>query len=173
MRRRRPTDEVEDRIDRYRRVFDASFSALHAYVRRRAAASAADDIVAEVLTTAWRRLDDLPDGMELPWLYGVARRVLANHRRSEQRRLRLVGRLRQERAWQPTGAADALLDALDRLRPDEREVLRLAAWEHLTAAEIAQVMGCTPNAAALRLSRARKHLRDQLTDQDGSRTGGG
>ena len=73
----------------------------------------------------------------LPWLYGVARRVVANQERSARRRLRL-------------GQAD-------------REVLRLAAWEELQPAEIAAVLGCSANAAAVRLHRARQRLAGEMT----------
>lgn len=63
------------------------------------------------------------------------------------------------------GPADAVVatlvirQALARLRPADQEVLRLAAWEECTTAEIADVLGCTPNAAAVRLHRARARLR--------------
>ena len=55
-----------------------------------------------------------------------------------------------------------ILDALQRLEHNDREILRLAAWEDLTAGEIAVVLGCTPNAASLRLSRARRKLRAEF-----------
>lgn len=61
---------MTEREDRFRALFDASYRPLHAYVRRRTCPSDADDIVAEVLTVAWRRLDDIPPGASLPWLYG-------------------------------------------------------------------------------------------------------
>jgi RNA polymerase sigma-70 factor (ECF subfamily) len=47
-------------------------------------AATADDLTADVLVVAWRRRSDIPPGAELPWLYGVARRVLANYRRRPQ-----------------------------------------------------------------------------------------
>lgn len=109
---------------------------------------------------------------ELPWLYGVARRLMANQRRGNMRRLRLFDRLVGERPpprEAPTPSSE-ILEALERLRPADREVLRLAAWEELNAAEIAVVLGCTANAAALRLSRARRRLRDELTEMDAIRT---
>jgi RNA polymerase sigma-70 factor (ECF subfamily) len=66
-----------------------------------------------------------------------------------------------------------VLDALTALRPEDQEILRLAAWEDLGPAEIAIVLGCSANAAALRLSRARKRLRDLLTGSDPFRTQAG
>lgn len=166
--------DVEDRRQRFQSIFDACYRPLVAYARRRCSPADADDLVAEVLTVAWRRLDDIPTGAELPWLYGVARRLLANQRRGASRRLRLLDRLQREPAAQPASpAGDHLLDALARLSADDQEVLRLAAWEQLKPAEIATVLGCSDNAAALRLSRARARLRQEMTGIEGSRTGAG
>lgn len=164
---------MDERTERFRRLFDACYPSVHAFARRRIAESEVEDLVADVFTTAWRRLDDVPVGKELPWLYGVARLTLANHHRSAARRRRLVDRITHA-VPRPTASGDADLDdvhsALARLRPDDREILRLAAWEELTSADIAAVLGCSDNAAALRLSRARERLRDQLTSIDASRT---
>ena len=163
---------MEDRTARFRRLFDATYQPLHAYVRRRADAADADDLVADVLTVAWRRLDAIPAGAELPWLYGVARRTLANHRRGQARRRRLTTRL----ATLADGSGpddkddEAVLAALGRLSAADRELLRLAAWEDLDAADIAVALGCSVNAAALRLSRARRKLRTRLTELDPTRT---
>ena len=164
--------EMEDRTARFRRLFDATYQPLHAYVRRRADAADADDLVADVLTVAWRRLDAIPAGAELPWLYGVARRTLANHRRGHARRRRLTTRLA---ALAGNGGPDdhddgAVLAALARLSAADRELLRLAAWEDLDAADIAVALGCSVNAAALRLSRARRKLRIRLTEVEPTRT---
>ena len=165
-----------DREARFRRLFDAHYGSLHAFARRRIAPAEVDDLVADVLTTAWRRLDDVPEDAELPWLYGVARGTLANQRRSSERRLRLIDRLRTDLPSQAPDAPPAtpapgpVLAALERLRPADRTILQLAAWEGLRPAELAVVLGCGPNAAALRLSRARKRFRAELTGTDASRT---
>lgn len=171
---------MSDREERFRHLFSECYQPLHAYARRRAAPSDIDDLVAEVLTVAWRRLDDLPAGAELPWLYGVARRVLANQRRGDGRRLRLVDSLSREprtsddpTSEKATSGDEPVLQALRRLSARDREVLSLAAWEGLTPAEIAVVLDCTANAAALRLSRARQKLRAELTEIDPTRTSTG
>lgn len=168
----RAIDAVNDREQRLRAVFDAAYQPLQAFARRRASPGDADDLVAEVLSIAWRRLDDIPPGAALPWLYGVAHRTLANQRRSTDRRRRLAQKVADQRpapASPPTDASP-VLDALARLRLEDQEILRLAAWEQLTAAEISVVLDCTPNAAALRLSRARGRLRDAMTRTEQSRT---
>lgn len=160
----------EAHIERTRR-FDALFHAFSsdivAYCSWRSEASGeADDAVAEVFLTAWRRLDDLPDGNATRvWLYATARRVIANQRRSRRRRLALRDRLAHETtdaALQmfPVGSDDRVVhETLDRLRPRDREVLLLAEWESLTPAEIATVLGCRIVTARGRLHRARFRFR--------------
>lgn len=136
-------------------------------MRRTAARSDAEEVLADTFAIAWRRLSSVPEGdAALPWLYAVAGRVLANHRRSDHRRARLLDRLRaQELAGGRTPAPlspDVLArleQALDQLSEDDRELLRLAAWEDLRPAEIAEVLGISANAASVRLHRARRALR--------------
>jgi RNA polymerase sigma factor (sigma-70 family) len=138
-------------------------------LRRAGDRDVAADVVAETFLVAWRRLDDVPSGDQARmWLYGVARRVLANQQRGERRRHRLAEQLAGELAI----ALDALpalepnvspiRDALSRLSSEDQEVLRLVAWEELTPREIAAVLGITQIAARSRLHRARKRLSVQL-----------
>jgi RNA polymerase sigma-70 factor (ECF subfamily) len=158
--------------EQFRRLFDASYRPLLAYALRRTEEVAdAEEIVAETLLVAWRRRADLPQGEEtIPWLYGVARRVIANQRRGRARRRRLERLLERSRplANDPAGLAEAseatraVVAASLRLRANDQEVLRLAAWEGLTHEQIAVSLGCTENAAALRLHRARSRLRKEL-----------
>lgn len=139
-------------------LYERHVRAVLAYALRRAATEAdAEDVVADTFAIAWRRADAIPDA-PLPWLYGVARRVLANQRRSGRRRAGLLERLRlhgRPDAERATGEGPAV-DALARLGPDDQELLRLVAWEELSHGEIAVVLGITPNAVAIRLHRARK-----------------
>lgn len=164
---------VDERKERFRELFDSCYPLVHGYLRRRAAHDDIDDLTAEVFVTAWRRLDDVPGGAELPWLYGVARLTLANHRRGAQRRRKLADRIiRLAPASAASGDSefDEVHTALARVTPDDRELLRLAAWEQLSTADISVVLGCSENAAALRLSRARRRFRERLTSLDASRT---
>lgn len=169
----RPED-LSARRERFEALAHEVWAPLQRYLARRAAPQDAEDLLADVLLVLWRRLDDVPLEHALPWSYKVAQGCLANARRSEDRRLRLVRRLRDE---PPTGPSDddpALRAALERLRPADREVLRLWAWEGLEARDLAVVLDCTPNAAAVRLSRARSALRDALgkdRSPAGQRTG--
>lgn len=135
----------------------------------------AADVVAETFLVAWRRARDVPAGPEARlWLFGVARRVLANQRRSEGRRTRLGERLRTElRAAVPSQPApDAgergVLSALRRLGDDDRELLLLAGREGLKSPQIAQVLGISSVAARTRLHRARRRLRNELAEEAGT-----
>jgi RNA polymerase sigma-70 factor, ECF subfamily len=159
--------------ERFRRLFDDAYRPLLAYALRRTDEAAdAEDVVAETMLVAWRRQRDLPAGEDaIPWLYGVARRVLANQRRSRARRRRLERLLqpllRQSTHQEEIEPVDAVIAATRRLPPSDQEVLRLAAWENLSHAQIGTVLGCSENAATLRLHRARRRLREELLKEGG------
>ncbi|HUR50951.1 MAG TPA: sigma-70 family RNA polymerase sigma factor [Mycobacteriales bacterium] len=148
------------------------YQPLQRYLRRRVDATTAEDVLGDVLLVMWRRVEDIPAGAELPWCYGVARGCLANALRGSDRHLRLVRRLALERPPREASEDPALDDALQSLAAGERELLRLWAWEHLSAAEIAVVLGVTPNAASLRLHRATTKLKKELLRRQGSRVPG-
>lgn len=67
------------------------------YVTRRIVGSDVGDVVAEVFLVAWRRLNEVPTESALPWLYGVARLVLANEARGRRRWRELTLRVAAER----------------------------------------------------------------------------
>ncbi len=163
------TPHAAVRVARFERLYALARDPLARYLARRAAPDAVEDLYAEVMAIAWRRIDDVPAEGELPWLYGVARRVLANHRRSASR----LGRLRERVAHMspgpepgaPPAADDVDLDAaMHRLSSVDAEVLRLWAWEELSPAEIALALGITANAASIRLHRAKGRLRARLEE---------
>lgn len=154
-------------------VYRTHFDPLLAYAIRRTDQPAdAADVIAETFLVAWRRQAEMPGGEETRlWLFGVARKVLANARRGSGRRDRLGERLRRSLSVlpepDPTGAASTRLTvraAMDRLGDLDREVLALALWEELTPAEIARVIGVAPGAVRTRLSRARVRLSELLGD---------
>lgn len=143
-----------------------------AYCRWRARCrSDAQDAVAEVFLTAWRRLDEVPEGEAARvWLYATARRVIANQRRATGRRARLRERLTAmpvappARETAPDAAAERVHAALRRLKPHDLEVLLLAEWEGFSPTEIASVMGCTSVTARGRLHRARRRFRQAFEE---------
>jgi RNA polymerase sigma factor (sigma-70 family) len=161
----RVTHSEAERRQRFNALFAAYSSDIVAYCGWRAGANDAQDAVAEVFLTAWRRLDDLPEGdAARVWLYATARRVIANQRRSTRRREALTERLSLEAASAPRGSsmdeeATLVYEALHRLAPRDREVLLLAEWEGLTPARIALVVGCLTVTARGRLHRARRRFR--------------
>lgn len=180
------TEGPGDRSARFRLLYDAAYPRVAAYALRRARSPEdALDVVAETMLIAWRRLDEIPEGPpRLAWLFGVARRVLANHYRAERRKVGLLQRANAE----PRGPAPEfhlVHEALDRLRPQQREILTLSAWDDLDNDEIAAVLGLTPATVAVRLHRARRRLARELSrlgmttpgksvqSEAGSRTPGG
>ncbi|MFI7691404.1 RNA polymerase sigma factor [Nonomuraea sp. NPDC049655] len=173
-----------DPRQRFEELYTEHYATVSGYVRRRSDdPHDVADVIAETFTTAWRRLGEVPPGDRARlWLYGVARRTLANHRRGESRRAALTTRLRAELAEWTGPAADPVADpvadpaadavpetaraAFMRLSADDREVLSLVAWEGLGNAELAQVLGCSSLAVRQRLHRARKRLAVELAADD-------
>lgn len=158
------------RAQRFTDLFEAHHSKVLAYAARRLPLDGAKDAVAETFATAWRRLDDL-GGDPLLWLYGIARRAVYNQRRASGRRARLFDRVSAQ--WplvtpdhaDHIGWAEPLADAIVQLRDGDQEVLRLTAWEGLSASQGAAVLGCSERSYRVRLHRARRRLR-ALLDAD-------
>lgn len=163
---------MTDRRTRFEEIYQAYSGLILAYAARRTGdVNDAADVVAETFTVAWRRLDDVPDGEQArPWLYGVARRVLANQRRGTERRRRLHDRLQVEFAG-PGGEINShdvgsdlghIAEALAHVTESDRELLTLVAWDGLSREEIAVALGCSATTVRVRLHRARKRLTEQL-----------
>ncbi|MFF5225461.1 RNA polymerase sigma factor [Dactylosporangium sp. NPDC000521] len=156
------------RSARFERAYAAHYEPIFAYVLRRTdSVQDASDVVADVFLTAWRRVDDMPDDEEtVLWLYGIARRVLANHARSRRRYDRLAARVlatgttsTATEARDPDGAVAA---AFDRLRPEDQDILGLVAVEGLTPTEIARALGRPAVYVRVRLHRARSRFAREL-----------
>ncbi|MDW3213981.1 MAG: sigma-70 family RNA polymerase sigma factor [Ilumatobacteraceae bacterium] len=160
-----------DRRARFEVVAAEIYEPLQRYLRRRARSDDAADVLADTLLVVWRRLDDVPPE-PLPWCIGVALRNLANHRRGDDRRLRLVERTaaqpRPETNDDPQLAIERgdpeLAAAIGTLSESEAEIVRLWAWERLEPREIATALDVTPNAVSVALSRAKRKLGSQLGD---------
>jgi RNA polymerase sigma-70 factor (ECF subfamily) len=156
--------------DDFRRLYDAHFDAVLGFALRRTdRPEDAADVAADTFLVAWRRLAHVPpDDATRPWLYGVARRTLANHRRGEGRRAALGDRLRRQLAHAVADLADEVVHradvtaAMGRLSARDEEVLQLHLWEGLEPREIADVLGVPAAVVRPRLSRARSRLRDLL-----------
>ncbi len=98
----------------------------------------------------------------LPWLYRVARNVLLRYHSTVARH----AQTRSALAHEPVAPADVLVDggderlweAWEQLREQDREVLALVAWEELSVAQAARVLGCAAPVFSVRLHRARRRL---------------
>jgi RNA polymerase sigma factor (sigma-70 family) len=161
----------EDR-SRFEALYLAHYQDIYAYVGRRSPIGGLDvaDIVADVFATAWRRFDVVP---AMPddrlWLFGVARRCLLESHRRQSRRDSLISRLKHQRQIpaEPHGAAldnavARVRTAVAELRALDREALILVMWDGLSHAEAAEVLGCSVNAVALRIAKAKERLRQRL-----------
>jgi len=153
--------------DAFEAVVRRAGPAMLAYARRRVDAETAQDVVAEALLVLWRRRHEVSRGggdEEIAWAIGITRGCLANAQRSARRHLSLVGRLASlERAPLAHGPPspetdDELHAALGSLRKEDQELLRLWAWDELKPAQIAVVLGTTPEVVSVRLHRAKKRL---------------
>lgn len=164
------TCRVVDPRARFEGLYAAHNAAVRTYVRRRVDSQDADDVVADVFVIAWRRLRDVPED-PLPWLLGVARRVMANRWRSATREAALRDRMMFERprlapsVSMTAESPQTVLRALGAMRENDREALLLVAWEGLAPAQAAKVLGVSPNAFSARLSRARRRFERALAAQ--------
>jgi RNA polymerase sigma-70 factor (ECF subfamily) len=151
----------------FRALYAQAYGPLRRWAQHRGITGAdADDVVAEVFTIAWRRFDDIPADAAVPWLYGVARNVARNHARRERRRAALHRAAPRDLvAPAPDEPSDTRVvrAALAALRDDDREVLRLVAWDGVDAAQLPIALGCSPGAARVRLHRARKRFAEAVT----------
>jgi RNA polymerase sigma-70 factor (ECF subfamily) len=163
--------------DLFEDAYRSSGTAVLGYALRRSGSREdALDVVAETFATAWRRRTDMPaDPQEVrPWLFGIARRCLANAIRSTQRASRLGERLAHSFAdaavpdpsmlHEHRAESRLVHEALEQLSPEDRELVTLIAWEGLTPAQAATALGLSPGTARVRLHRARTRLRAALSD---------
>jgi RNA polymerase sigma-70 factor (ECF subfamily) len=145
-------------MQRFDRIYHDHRDAVRAYVRRRAPEDVADDIVSETFIVCWRKLDRVPEDA-LPWLYAVARRTLANHRRKMMRQ----APAQAGRSYEPELVGDGTLAAaFAGLSERDREVLRLVAWEGLALRDAAVVLGCSAVACRVRYHRVKSRLASRL-----------
>lgn len=161
---------------RFRALYAAAYDDLVRFAQRRTDRAHAEDVAAETMLVAWRRLDDLPTdtGDARAWLFGTARRLLLNARRGERRREALEVRIADAASTRASpDDADLVARRIDLARawallaPQHQEAIALAVWDDLTSAEAAAVLDISPVAYRLRLSRARRALRalaDHLPD---------
>jgi RNA polymerase sigma-70 factor (ECF subfamily) len=161
-----------DPESRFEEIYGSSYGPLLGYALRRCLdPEDAADVVAETFMVAWRRIEEVPRGGEAKlWLFGVARKVLANQRRGERRHEQRTAALRAELAASPL-VAEPPAEGLSQvgrvfraLSDDDRELLSLVAWELLDPGQIAKTLGISRNAARVRLYRARRRFARALAE---------
>lgn len=170
-----PPDDARfgDLYERYHRQ-------IYAYCRRRTQPEMVDDAVADTFLTAFRKIDDIPaDDAALPWLYGVAFKVLGHQWRGRSRRGRLdrkllglgvASRPQPDEVIVARHEANQVREALGRLNNTDREILLLAAWEGLAHHEIAEVLSISEGAVRQRFYQAKKNLTRQYARLEKGRT---
>ena len=146
-------------MQQFEELYAEHYKAVRAYVRRRAPESVVDDVVSDTFLVCLRKLDRVPDE-PLPWLYAVARKTLANHRRRLAREAPAAAAVAADEP-EPVGDG-ALAAAFAGLSDRDREVLRLVAWEGLSLREAAAVLGCSAVACRVRFHRAKARLAERL-----------
>jgi RNA polymerase sigma-70 factor (ECF subfamily) len=161
-----------DQVARFEEVFEAHDGTIMAYLRRRSGSDIdTEDVAATTFMAVWRRIDALPAGPDVHrWVLRIARGNLSNLERGRRRQ-----RLLWQRLFNQLPTERASLDVLElrpddglamrafvRLRPSEREVIRLVAWDGMSHAEAAEMLGCSENALNIRLHRARRSLQRQF-----------
>lgn len=162
---------------RFEALYDQYYGRVLAYVLRRTTSAAAQDVVADTFLVAWRRLDRLSDE-PLPWLLGVARKALANQRRTQRRQNAVIDELRAKNQLTgvleaiDVGEVDAVTKAVNRLSELDRELLKLVVWDGVSTKEAARVVGISHVACRVRLHRTRRRLADELAGGERSTTAG-
>jgi RNA polymerase sigma-70 factor (ECF subfamily) len=158
---------------RFHELFGEHYPTVARYVLARGFQAAdADDLIAATFEVAWRRRDAVPAGEDaLPWLLSTARNFARNADRKAHREQTLVNGLAH--ATPPWSEAD--LDqraewdgvrlALAQLRPVDRDLILLVAWDGLSPTSAGSVLGLLPVTARSRLHRARQRLTVLLHDQ--------
>lgn len=161
--------------ERFAAIYDRHAGPIHHYLARRLGGQTADDLVGETFLAAFRRRHGY-DGTRaeaLPWLYGIATNVIAQHRREEARAYRLarvtplpgdVPEHADRVTADVTAAAqrDRLIAALAALSPGDRDVLLLVAQEELTYEQVAAALDIPVGTVRSRLHRARMTIRAAL-----------
>jgi len=172
-------------VERFRRGDDSAFDPI---VERYSAEVAAlanrllgwpgdvDDVVQEVFVAAWTGLKKFRGDSGLrTWLFAVTVNECRSHRFRRRRRLRAVA-LEEARAVESRErrGEEAAMDretfarvrqAVRKLPQKYREIIVLRYLQGLEIEEICRLLGITSNAAQVRLNRARKRLREQLSDR--------
>lgn len=134
--------------------------------------ASAEDVAQDVFLVAQRRFSGFEGrSTTRTWLFGIARRVAKDHRRSRDRLRRRLDRLATteaalapEDATMRMWAVDRLQLALAGLDAGRRAVFVSCEIEGMTAPEVAALLGLNLNTVYSRLRQARLHVEATLDD---------
>lgn len=133
---------------------------VYRYIARRHIGNDSQDLTGDVFLIAFQKLNSIPAGSELPWLYRTAWNVLANaHRKNEPIPANFDLTEIEPDCADVVITNDQLNRSWQKLPQKDREILRLAAWEGLSGKELAATLGISEGGAGAALSRARANLR--------------
>ncbi|MFP3883558.1 MAG: RNA polymerase sigma factor [Actinomycetota bacterium] len=162
------TSSSERAQEPFEALYEKYRQQVFAYCTRRVGSSEAADACAETFLVAWRRLEEVPEPPDtLPYLYGIAANVISNQRRALRRRTRLNSKLRNLGVAPSVNPSTIVVrddqareveDAVRRLKPKDREIVMLYAWEDLSRETIADMLGMTKVAVDQRIHRSYKRL---------------
>ena len=141
-------------------LYDRHVLEVYRYIARRHIGNDAQDLTSDVFLIAFQKLNSIPAGSELPWLYRTAWNVLANaHRKNDPIPANFDLTEIEPDCADVVITNDQLNRSWQKLPQKDREVLRLVAWEGLSGKELASVLGISEGGAGAALSRARANLR--------------
>ena len=154
----------------FREFYDRYAVWIHSWFKRQTRSeTAAIDLTAETFAQAWhalRRFRDMAGGSGAPWLFGIARNLLRQYHKHNR-----IETAARERLGMPLSFAESeeyervddreaahalrpqLRTAMGSLPQDQRRALDLRVVQQLPYEEVADRLGCSQNAARLRVSR--------------------
>jgi len=174
--------------DEVREMYERHAGDLFSYLVRRVGRQPAEDLLAETFKAAIESSStfDPALGSKRAWLFGIATNLVRRHWQCEQRRLMSLQHVGQQWAVggnplldledgvaariDAEGEASRLLLAVCDLDADDRDLLVLSGWEHMTSREIGQVLGVAPGTVRTRLHRIREQLRRSVASGPSPKT---
>ena len=154
----------------FNQIFRSHLAEISRFISRRVEPSETEDLAADLFALAWQKRKQIPQGLELPWLYKSARYLISNHNRKQSGRRSIFESLKEPEAA-PSAEVIAMADlelahAWRQLSAKEAEILALWAFEALEPRELAIALEKSENACAIALSRAKAKLQKLLDSEN-------
>jgi RNA polymerase sigma-70 factor (ECF subfamily) len=158
----------------FRELYDRYAERIYGFALRRTGdVDAARDLTAETFAQAWlsrRRFHDRSGGLCGPWLFGIARNLIAESVRRRRielaacAKLGMLDRLDEPRATVEPAPAwlDGSGDLLGELPEGERHAVELRVVEGLSYDEVAARLETGPGAVRVRVARGLGRLRELI-----------